>query len=95
MLKFNLLKREQAGFIKNEEGVSQAACLLESCQRRRISGKDTILCFLDLKKAYDMVPHQRLFWKLKRIGLGNKMINFIQRMYENTYMKVKVNGKFS
>lgn len=27
----NLLRREQTGFIKNEEGVSQVACLLESC----------------------------------------------------------------
>jgi endonuclease/exonuclease/phosphatase (EEP) superfamily protein YafD len=92
---FNLLKREQVGFIKNEEGVSQAACLLESCQRRKIRDQNTILCFLDLRKAYDMVPHERLLYKLKRFGLGDKMINFIKRMYENTFMRVRVNNQLT
>lgn len=92
---FNLLKREQIGFIKNEEGVSQAACLLECCQRRKIKKENTILGFLDLKKAYDMVPHNKLFYKLKKFGLGNKMIDFIKRMYDNTYMRVRVNDKLT
>ena len=47
---YNLLRREQIGFIKNEEGISQAACLLECCQRRKIRNQNTILCFLDLKR---------------------------------------------
>ena len=91
----NLLRREQVGFIKNEEGISQAACLLECCQRRKIRNQDTILCFLDLKKAYDMVPHGRLLYKLKKFGLGHKMINFIKRMYDNTFMRVKINNKLT
>lgn len=92
---FNLLKREQVGFIKGEEGVSQAACLLESCQRRKIRDKNTILCFLDLRKAYDMVPHDRLIYKLKKFGLGSKMVNFIKRMYENTFMRVRINDNLT
>ncbi len=39
-----------------------------------------------------MVPHDRLIYKLKKFGLGQKMINFIKRMYENTYMKVRINN---
>lgn len=89
---FGILKREQAGFITKEEGLSQVACLLDSCQRRRIVGKDTIVCFLDLKKAYDMVPHNRLIYKLNKVGLGKTMIKFIERMYDNTYMKVRINN---
>jgi hypothetical protein len=92
---FSLLKREQVGFIQGEEGVSQAACLLESCQRRKIRGNNTILCFLDLRKAYDLVPHERLFYKLKKFGLGDKMVNFIRRMYDNTYMRVRVNNRLT
>jgi dsDNA-binding SOS-regulon protein len=44
------------------------------------------MCFLDLKKAYDMVPHERLISKLRRAGLGNKMIkfkNFIEKLKED------------
>ena len=88
-----LIRKEQVGFIRGEEGVAQAACLLEICQRRSIRGLSTVLCFLDLRKAYDLVPHDRLIFKLKKFGLGNKMISFIQKMYENTFMRVKVNSK--
>ena len=91
----NLLRREQTGFIKGEEGVSQVACLLESCQRRKIRGKNTLLCFLDLRKAYDLVPHERLILKLKRLGLGSKMINFIRRMYDNTFMRVRIGSNLT
>lgn len=86
----NLIRREQVGFIRSEECAAQAACLLESCQRRRITDKNTLLCFLDLRKAYDLVPHDRLISKLKAVGLGYKMINFIKRMYENTFMRVRI-----
>ncbi len=89
---FSLIKREQAGFMECEEGLSQVACLLEACQRRKIIGKDTLICFLDLKKAYDMVPHNRLIYKLQKVGLGNKMISFIKKMYDNTYMQVRINN---
>lgn len=58
-------------------------------------GKDTIICFHDLKKAYDMVPHDRLFIKLRKIGIGNKMINFIERMYDNTFMSVRINNSLT
>ena len=87
---FKLIRKEQVGFIRSEECVAQVACLLESCQRRKIQGKDTLLCFLDLRKAYDMVPHERLISKLVQIGIGHRMINFVKRMYENTFMRIRI-----
>ena len=89
---FKILKREQTGFKKDEECLGQVACLLEICQRRKIENKDTILCFLDLKKAYDLVPHNRLINKLAEKGLGPKILKFIEKMYENTEMKVRINN---
>ena len=35
--------------------------------------------YLDLKKAFDKVPHQRLLLKLKAHGIGNGMINWIEK----------------
>jgi exonuclease III len=87
---FGLVRREQIGFMKFEECVAQAASLLEICQRRQNEGRETILLFLDLKKAYDLVPHERLIQKLAAKGLGSKMLNMIRNMYQNTFMKVKV-----
>lgn len=92
---YNLIKREQVGFIRSEESTAQVACLLESCQRRKIRDKNTLLCFLDLRKAYDLVPHERLLSKLQSVGLGHKMINFIRRMYDNTFMRVRIGNNLT
>ena len=75
----NLIRREQVGFMKSEECVAQVACLLECCQRRKLRGKQTLICFLDLKKAYDMISHDMLILKLKRVRIGNKMIELIKK----------------
>jgi hypothetical protein len=50
VINFDLLRREQTGFMRSEECVAQAASLLEICQRRRNEGTETILLFLGLKK---------------------------------------------
>lgn len=41
------------------------------------------------------MPHERLFYKLEKIGLGSRLISFIKRMYDNTFMRVKVNNKLT
>jgi exonuclease III len=90
-----LIRREQVGFMRAEECVGQAACLLEICQRRSYNGIDTILCFLDLRKAYDLVPHQRLMDKIQLMGFGNKFREFMENMYSNTLIRVRAGTAYS
>uniref|UniRef100_A0A182PX62 Reverse transcriptase domain-containing protein n=1 Tax=Anopheles epiroticus TaxID=199890 RepID=A0A182PX62_9DIPT len=85
-----VIRKEQTGFMRAEECTAQAACLLEACQRRKFRGEKTLLCFLDLKKAYDLVPHKRLLSKLRAIGLGATMVRFIAAMYNNTSIRVRI-----
>jgi len=73
-----LIRQEQLGFRAGEECLTQAAALIEILQRWKNAGKETYLCFLDLKKAYDMVSHRRLLYKLRTAGLGEKMTNCIE-----------------
>ena len=40
-------------------------------------GSRVDIMYLDLKKAFDKVPHQILLFKLKANGIGNGMINWI------------------
>src|ERR1700744_2991515 len=63
------LRREQAGFRSREECLGQSVALYEILLRRKLQGKKTYTCFIDFKKAYDMVPHEALFLKLERIGV--------------------------
>jgi exonuclease III len=92
---YNLVRKEQIGFIPNEEGLSGAMAAIEICQRRELVGERTLMCFLDLKKAFDRVPHRLLIDKLKRKGLGPLFIRMIEALYEKSILKVRIDNKLS
>lgn len=79
----------QAGFRKNEECVTQIACLMEIVKRREFSGRPTYLMFVDLKKAYDTVPQEALLAKLDFYGVRGRMLGFIRSLYRNTKITVR------
>lgn len=78
----NFLHVAQAGFRRREEASLQATALIDVVQRRRNRGKASYITFIDLKKAYDVVPHAALFAKLERYGIGGTMFAFIKKLYE-------------
>lgn len=88
----NLFSRAQAGFRSLEECVTQAAMVLDICQRRHILDLPTFLVFVDLKKAYDMVPHHTLFAKLSRAGIRGVFLRFIMALYNVSTIRVRVGG---
>lgn len=81
-----LIRREQAGFRSREECVGQIASLFEITTRRRTLGERTYIAFIDLRKAYDMVPHEALFAKLEWAGFGGSFLSFIRNLYEDVRM---------
>ncbi|KAI5150450.1 hypothetical protein ENBRE01_1502 [Enteropsectra breve] len=91
----SLIRREKAGFRPGEECTAQVATLVEAVQRRHLRNKNTIMCFLDLQKAYDMVPHDALIHKLTAKGLGPLLIQVIREMYRNTYIRVRIGSMMS
>ena len=57
------------------------------------SGLDVI--YLDYKKAFDTVPHQKLMQKLKWLQLGEMLMKWIEQFLLGRQMRVHVNGSFS
>ena len=53
------------------------------------------IIYLDLKKAFDKVPNQRLLLKLKAHGIGNGMINWIEKWLIDRRQRVVVDGEVS
>jgi Reverse transcriptase (RNA-dependent DNA polymerase) len=88
----NLFSRAQAGFRTREECVTQVACVMDIIQRRKIVGKKTYVVFVDLRKAYDTVPHEALFAKLSRFGIRGKCLAFIRALYRSSTIRVRVGG---
>ena len=51
--------------------------------------------YLDFKKAFDKVPHQRLLLKLKAHGIGNDVINLIETWLTHRRHRVIVDVEIS
>lgn len=90
-----LLAREQAGFRRREESVAQAACLVETLQRRANAGLQTVVCFLDFEKAYDRVPHAGLLHKLRQRGFGGRLLRAVEALYAAPRAVVRVGDTHS
>ena len=88
----NRFHETQAGFRNLEEAITQAACVVEVLQRRRIAKWRTFAVFIDLRKAYDTVPHEALFAKLRRFGVRGRCLAFIKALYANSTISVRVGG---
>ncbi len=50
--------------------------------------------YLDLKKAFDKVPHKRLMWKLKTVGrLGGGLLIWMKDFLSNRMMRTTKRDK--
>ena len=81
-------RREQAGFRFREECPAHAVALYEIVQRRRAMGHGTYLAFVDMRKAYDTVPHGALLHKLWAAGVRGQVLRFFRALYDGAQMAV-------
>jgi hypothetical protein len=92
-----LLNRGQAGFRTGEEAIGQVDSLMESCQRAAVlhSGekRPVFVLFVDLRKAYDRVPHEILLAKLEAMGVAGAALDFVRRRLDEGTALVKVGGR--
>ena len=58
-------------------------------------GSPVDVVYLDFQKAFDKVSHQRLLLKLKAHGIGNDVINWIEKWLTHTKKRVIVDGEIS
>ena len=70
-------------------------CFLEDVTKWLDEGSPVDIIYLDFLKAFDKVPHQRLLLKLKAHGIGNGMINWIEKWLIDRRQRVVVDGEVS
>jgi hypothetical protein len=63
--------------------------LMERCREQK---KDMHMIFIDLKKAYDKVPRNVMWWALQKHKLSSKYITLIKDMYDNVVTSVRISG---
>lgn len=89
------LRKEQAGFRLSEECNAQVATLKEIAGRRANENKPTYVAFIDLQKAFDMIPHNGMLHVLRAKGISGKCLHFIRRLYERGLFRILVGPSVS
>lgn len=92
----NLLPEEQCGFRKNRSCVDNLFILRCIIDIQRMINKKMLLCiFVDYKKAFDTVPHDKLFQKLDHLGINGKFMRIVAKMYDQAKLTINVNDQLS
>ncbi|BHF72241.1 hypothetical protein SprV_0401530500 [Sparganum proliferum] len=74
----NLLSNAQYGFHGGRSCVTNLLYTLQSLTRS-LDAKHTVhVAYIDFRKAYDSVQHQRLLYKLRIMGIGGKLLKWIE-----------------
>eukprot|EP00824_Muranothrix_gubernata_P016333 TRINITY_DN3388_c0_g1_i2.p2 TRINITY_DN3388_c0_g1~~TRINITY_DN3388_c0_g1_i2.p2 ORF type:complete len:592 (-),score=58.16 TRINITY_DN3388_c0_g1_i2:132-1907(-) len=81
-------KKKKAGFRWKMECIAHVAVVYEWVQRCRITKDPLFVAFMDLRSAYDMVPHAVLFHKLRAMGLEGRWLRLIENLYGTTFLRV-------
>ena len=95
LVKNKLINPSQHGFLKARSCLTNMLCFLEDVTKWLDEGSPVDIIYLDFKKAFDKVPHQRLLLKLKAHGIGNGMINWIEKWLIDRRQRVVVDGEVS
>ena len=91
----NILCDEQNGFRKDRSCLEHIYLLHSILSNRKLSRKDTFVCFVDAKKAFDTVDRNCLWFKLLKIGIHGEFLKAIQSLYKSVSCTVKINDNFT
>ena len=91
----NLICSAQHGFLPGRSTLTNLLEYLETLTRLIDEGHQVDVLYLDFRKAFDVVPHQRLSAKMESIGIGGKVRNWVMEWLSGRTQQVVLNGKRS
>ena len=80
----------QHGFLPGRSCLSNLLETLDEITSLHDKGNLVDEVFLDLQKAFDKVPHQRLLFKLHQIGIRDEVLNWIEGFLSNRKQRVSL-----
>ena len=89
------LEDGQCGFRPGRSTTDQIFTLKQIFEKSWEYGKDLFACFVDLEKAYDRVPRDKLWKVLHEYGVNGQLLRAIKSFYCRPEVCVRVNGKQS
>lgn len=86
------LAEGQCGFRPGRSTTDQIFTLRQVFEKAWEYNLDICACFVDLQKAYDRVPRDKLWGVMREYGVNGRLLNAIKSLYERSESCVRVNG---
>ena len=90
-----LLSSEQHGFMPKRSCMTNLLSTINEITEMYDRGDPIDEIFLDFQKAFDKVPHQRLLYKVEKMGITGKVLNWIEGFLSARKQRVSLNGTYS
>ena len=91
----NLITNKQFGFIKGRSTSIQLINLLDKWTKHLGNNRESVdIIYTNFEKAFDKILHKCLLFKLKKYGIFNTVINWIQSYLNNRNHRVRINYKY-
>ena len=91
----NILSKEQFGFVSGRNTITQLLITINDWLYDLDNNTPVDACYMDFRKAFDTVPHQRLINKLKSYKIEGPILNWIISFLSNRKQFVKINNSVS
>lgn len=91
----SLISPNQFGFMAKRSTTSQLISLMEDWHKALASKKNIDCIYLDIRKAFDTVPHKLLLYKIHQIGIRGKLYEWIKDFLTERSFTVKIKDQYS
>ena len=69
--------------LQTPAGVEPATSWSPVGRRIQLSHRGRHMAFVDLEKAFDLVPRKVIWWALRKLGVEEWIVRLVQGMYAN------------
>ena len=91
----NIIPKEQHGFVNRKSCLTNLLETLEDITKWQDLGIPVDEIYLDFAKAFDKVPHQRLLYKLEKLGITGALLIWIESFLYGRSQCVRIRNSLS
>lgn len=85
----------QFGFRQGCQTVDAIFIVQTLFERSKVTKSSLFCCFVDFRKAFDSINHNKLWSKLSSLGISRKLINIMSNMYSKATASVRMGNETS
>jgi len=93
--KYDVITPLQSGFRKERSTMDQIIRLETDIHKAMLNKEYTIVVFLDLEKAYDLLWRKGIIYKMYEAGLRGKILKWVEAFFSRRTVQVRVDGILS